>query len=364
MGKNNLLIGTARGKLGDIVFYRTGGEQRFRTRVRPTNPRSNAQLLQRCVVATVVKAYSPMINVCDHAFQNYNGKLKNQERYMRLNIMKFRPVAVGQVERWDPIKFSETTAYNWAKKDDVNTYVNPYIVSEGDLPSLQLNADATTIGTRMVPYINFNGYTLQNMTYQNFCDVLGLTAGDQLTFIWQTADSETGAVQNTAYSRIILMPNSGNMNEKMWTEQDTAGTAYAVLNDPNSHNFGNLTIAYSTTTGSNFVVNIAFLPDREYMDPANLAAEAIITSRFENNIWRRSNSEMVVMPNYRSLSSIQDAMASYEKSDTSSQYLNQATTQGRQNLQALNIENIEAKALEEEVLTEEIETSTAKKKRK
>lgn len=364
MGKNNLLIGTARGKLGDIVFYRTGGEQRFRTRVRPTNPRSNAQLLQRCVVATVVKAYSPMINVCDHAFQNYNGKLKNQERYMRLNIMKFRPVAVGQVERWDPIKFSANTAYNWAKKDDVNTYVNPYIVSEGDLPSLPLLANSTTIGTRMVPYLEIGDYNVQDVTYQDFCDYFGLTAGDQITILWQNASQETGAVIGTAYSRIILMPETGDMNTKMFTIMGGTGTNYAEINSPNRNNFGKIQIAYVNTDSGGNNTKIAFIPSRDYMDPANLAAEAIITSRFENNTWRRSSSEMVVMPNYRSISMLQDAMASYEKSDTSSLYLNQATTQGQQNLQTLNMENIEANALEDEVLSEEIERKTAKKSRK
>lgn len=47
MTRRNLILGTASGKLGDMVFYRQGGEQRTRTRVTPKNPKSIKQMTQR-----------------------------------------------------------------------------------------------------------------------------------------------------------------------------------------------------------------------------------------------------------------------------------------------------------------------------
>lgn len=356
MGKDNLLIGTARGKLGDIVFYRTGGEQRFRTRVRPTNPRTNAQLIQRCVVSTVVKAYSDFITVCDHAFQNYEGKLKNHQRYMRLNIMAFRPVALAQVARWSPILWNYTLRnYNWASKDDVNTYVNPYILSEGDLPSVDIEGYNETGGTdNGLPYVRVQmGETYENTTYQQFCDKLGLNAGDQLTFVMQRADSTTGAVTETAIARIILMPSTGNMDDAMFTK----GTGTALnINNPNKENYGNISLVYDA-------FKLSFSVGLLGASAASIASSAIIVSRFENNMWRRSNSRMIVKDAFQKLSLLPDAVASYLKSDTSSLYLNQATTGERQALEMRDIELLKNE-IEEADLIADGEEQQEKKRNK
>lgn len=57
MSKKNLLLGTAAGKVGDLVFYRAGGEQRTRTRVTPNNPKTYAQQAQRSRMANVTLMY-------------------------------------------------------------------------------------------------------------------------------------------------------------------------------------------------------------------------------------------------------------------------------------------------------------------
>lgn len=334
MGKDNLLIGTARGKLGDVVFYRTGGEQRFRTRVRPTNPRTNAQLIQRCIVSTVVKAYSDFITVCDHAFQNFEGKLKNHQRYMRLNIMAFRPIALSQVARWSPILWNFTNRnYNWAKKDDVNTYVNPYILSEGDLPSVPITGyreggEAARSGLPMFSIAHTGSPS--TITYANFAEALGLNIGDQLTFIQQQAEPTTGAVTRTQIARIILMPSNGEIDEPIMAVAtgEGGGASYTVTN-PNKENLGTVYF-YEGTNVLQFAVN-------EENVGNNVAASAIIVSRFENNMWRRSNTVMSVKPAFQKLSNLEAAVASYLKSETSSLYLNQATTEERQELELANI---------------------------
>lgn len=342
MGKDNLIIGTARGKLGDVVFYRTGGEQRFRTRVKPMNPRTNAQLIQRCVVSTVVKAYSNFVTVCDHAFQNYIGKLKNHQRYMRLNIMDFRPIAIAQVARWSPILWSYAMRnYNWAKKDDVNTYVNPYILSEGDLPSIvpvwsgSYFDGAKTDAAQIVLNADETGKfpNIETMTYQDFCTNLGINAGDQLTFVMQLADNTTGAVTMTSIARIVVMPSDGDMNSIMFTK----GTGSIVrINKPNKENYGNVYFNYAS--GGSEPLQLFFSPTADTSLMENYASVAVIVSRFEDNMWRRSNSKMVVEPAFANLSNLPDAVASYLKSDTSSLYLNQATTGERQALEARTIE--------------------------
>ena len=58
MTKKNLILGTASGKLGDMVFYRQGGEQRTRTRVVPKNPKSIKQMTQRLKMVNPQVAFS------------------------------------------------------------------------------------------------------------------------------------------------------------------------------------------------------------------------------------------------------------------------------------------------------------------
>ena len=86
MAKGNMLQGMARGKVGDVVFSRLGGEQIARVRNRhPKNPRTNAQLYQRAIMATVMQAYSAGKVIFDHAFQGREIGAGIQRRFMALN---------------------------------------------------------------------------------------------------------------------------------------------------------------------------------------------------------------------------------------------------------------------------------------
>ena len=78
MSKRNMLLGLAAGKIGDLVFYRDGGEQRTRTRVVPKNPRSQAQMAQRVRIANVSATYRLLKAVIADSF---TGRPSNQSGY-------------------------------------------------------------------------------------------------------------------------------------------------------------------------------------------------------------------------------------------------------------------------------------------
>lgn len=73
-----MLLGLAAGKIGDLVFYRDGGEQRTRTRVIPKNPRSFAQMAQRVCIANVSATYRLLKAVLAGSF---TGRPSNQSGY-------------------------------------------------------------------------------------------------------------------------------------------------------------------------------------------------------------------------------------------------------------------------------------------
>lgn len=68
MSKKNLLLGTAAGKVGDLVFYRAGGEQRTRAKVTPANPKTYAQQAQRSRMANVTLMYRALAALCKDSF--------------------------------------------------------------------------------------------------------------------------------------------------------------------------------------------------------------------------------------------------------------------------------------------------------
>lgn len=73
-----MLLGLAAGKVGDLVFYRDGGEQRTRTRVIPKNPRSPLQMAQRVRIANVSSLYRLLAPIVRDSFSN---RPSNQSGY-------------------------------------------------------------------------------------------------------------------------------------------------------------------------------------------------------------------------------------------------------------------------------------------
>ena len=130
MAKGNMLLGYARGKVGDLVFTRVDGEQVSRPRNRhPYNPRTNKQLVQRAIMATVMSAYSAGREIFDHSFQGYGVGAGCQRRFLSLNANALRTQLAADYENATP---EEALAKVTAPK--VQTPIpNQYIVSEGSL---------------------------------------------------------------------------------------------------------------------------------------------------------------------------------------------------------------------------------------
>lgn len=78
MTKRNFLLGTSAGKLGDMVFYRAGGEQRTRTRVIPKNPKTIAQMTNRLSMLNLTSIFRTLKPIMESAFPT---KKSNQSAY-------------------------------------------------------------------------------------------------------------------------------------------------------------------------------------------------------------------------------------------------------------------------------------------
>lgn len=91
MAKGNMLLGYARGKVGDLVFSRQGGQQVTRARAaKVTNPRSTGQQIQRMIFGSVSFAYSLLRSICDHSFEGVQYGQRSMSKFFSLNLKALR----------------------------------------------------------------------------------------------------------------------------------------------------------------------------------------------------------------------------------------------------------------------------------
>lgn len=176
MAKGNMLLGYARGKVGDLVFTRLDGEQVTRPRNRhPANPRTNKQLIQRAIMATVMAAYSAGKEIFDHSFQGYSVGAGNQRRFLSLNANMLRTQLASE---WDVAAAEESFAKVTAPS--IQTPIpNQYIVSEGSARQT-LWVEQSDNGT---PIFNLPS-PLNNEKINEYATRNGMNAGDIYTFVF------------------------------------------------------------------------------------------------------------------------------------------------------------------------------------
>ncbi len=88
MTKRNFLLGTTSGKLGDMVFYRAGGEQRTRTRVTPKNPKTIAQMTNRLLMLNVSSMFKSLAPILRDSFADRKANQSGFNAFVKENKSK------------------------------------------------------------------------------------------------------------------------------------------------------------------------------------------------------------------------------------------------------------------------------------
>ena len=147
MAKGNMFQGMARGKVGDIVFSRLNGEQISRVRNRnPRNPRTNAQLYQRAIMATVMQAYSQGKAIFDHSFEGFAKGAECQRRFMHLNSKALRELIASEIAAGTAAANCNAAVIGPGIKAATP---NPYIISEGSLTNNIMYISDTNLRVRL-----------------------------------------------------------------------------------------------------------------------------------------------------------------------------------------------------------------------
>lgn len=335
MAKDNLFLGMGRGKIGDIVLSRVGGQQVARARNRaPKNPKSPLQLAQRVIMKSTALAYSLVQDITNHSFQGVAEGTPCQSVFSKRNIEMLRAKVAEEInsgERADIISSEKT---NFAASTDSLAPINAYIVSEGKLPTIPLSFGMPVRTGGYVFYLPV-GRDDVSLSYAQLCAALGLNQGDQLTFMFFSVDDFMGSYQFNGfhYARIILEPSTGDMSAPFILN--------GAINLPNVKNEGDIRLELLISVegqGDTPIEKLVGLglnsPHFTYetQERNTLVGAAVIASRLVGGIWARSTQSIVLRPangdgatyNDYETGYFGDAVYSFETAANSSLYLNQS----------------------------------------
>ena len=178
MARGNLLLGMGRGSVGDVTFYRNNGQQLSRARNRkPRNPKTQGQLYQRAIMATIVKAYQAGQSIFDHSFQGYSKGSGCQRQFTSLNAKDLRDKVSADINS------GRTTENQLARVVSPGSNVpvaNSYIISRGSYAQrlFDWNEDAQAF---QMPQVEQSGQQGNAESVADYAQRCGLIAGDIYT---------------------------------------------------------------------------------------------------------------------------------------------------------------------------------------
>lgn len=278
MSKGNMLLGFARGSVGDLTFYRRNAQQITRARSRVVkNPKTLAQQMQRAIMRTAVSAYGVIKEICDHSFEGVAYGADSYAKFLKLNLDMLRSLASAGGENtksFIPSGFNGLVAMPWV--------LSKGSIAWNGVQSISFSGDLTfNLG-------ELTAASVQQITYKNFCDFLNLREGDQLTLIAfpKRSDIDESSCVEPIISRIILSPGDGAFDAAQMFNNE--GKIDSVSANPLNENTDAFTFAYQTGH------LLCKIPSTEQAPFEAVGAAIIISRRAADGSWLRSPSVMKV----------------------------------------------------------------------
>lgn len=198
-----MLLGLAKGKIGDLVFYRDGGEQRTRSRVIPKNPRTPAQMAQRVKMANVSALYRTLSPILASSF---SSRPSNQSGFNA-----FSSAAIGLA----PYQTKEMATANVVLPQ-------PAFASKGVLPTFPQSGrftGASPFGVYVGSAVSGSSVTIAALSAALIEEYPALQYGDKLTFVgvrFIAADDQIGGIDvYTTETSVVTLELSASSTETL-----------------------------------------------------------------------------------------------------------------------------------------------------
>ena len=255
MAQSKSFFGLRRGSTKSLTFSVYNGKQVTKDRVTEVkNPRSSMQMEQRAFMASALRAYSAMKEICDHSREGISYGQKTMNAFVSDNINMLRSKAKN-------VNLSEYKG---------NVVMNPWLISKGSIPSAPLVAGA--------PFVHFTFE--KSSTIGDLFDAMGVTAiGDMITFVF---------LHQGKFVWVRLTRTADN-------QKKPGGDGYLYASfTPNVDIETNLGDFGSTLNPYNFEISTQ---DKIIACTIQEASVGAIISRKENGKWLRSSSVMLLPEN-------------------------------------------------------------------
>lgn len=264
MAEHNLFLGTARKSVGDVTLMRRAGRQIARVRLRTiSNPKSEAQAIQRNFVAPVARFYAPFKKVLARSFEGLN-KDQSYNKFLSTNV------DLAKRQQWFLTKGAP-----WCPM--------PYQLSAGTITPLNYGVNTVNSYNELAFMYGINAFTVTTVGHISEVFVsCGYKQGDVVTIIL-VRQNEDGTFNPLHYQFVINVKDA----------------------TPQTALFQNEATFYAEP----FVADIR-------LESGTLIAGAILIARKADGMWKRSTQFMACHPDYVANLISQDArnaaIASYQ----------------------------------------------------
>jgi hypothetical protein len=174
MAKSRSFFGLRRGSTKTLTFQVLNGQQITKDRVSEVrNPRTNAQLYQRAIMATILQAYSHGKRIFDHSFQGKATGSACQREFMSLNAKMLRAAVANDINN-NLIEGNVTAIC--VKPGSSKPVPNAYIISRG---SYNQNFFTWNESNKKFSFPDKQA----NESCATYCNRVGLVPGDIYTIV-------------------------------------------------------------------------------------------------------------------------------------------------------------------------------------
>jgi len=328
MAKSKSFFGLRTGSTKSLTFQVYRGEQITKDRVyRVSNPRSEAQMKQRALIPIVAAARSALKGLVDHSFEGVPyGEASLKEfskqnlRAGALSVTSYSPNGVSNPGFADlivsngsihvPFSIESTTNSNTIK---VNSIQYPPF----KFPALDKGARAEAIFNYLEQYARENNVAI-------------IAPGTQLTFltIYQSGsvnvNTGTGTIEAPTSGFIldrVYIPNGDGDSENAQEINNNWNVFSAVAQDANQVVLKNSNGSMLTIACDGSLSMISSVSETSEND--NNCGIALILSRYQNGVWKRSPARLTIGFEPTNKYSLEDWLSTYKTTGAASKkYLN------------------------------------------
>ena len=331
MAKSKSFFGLRTGSTKSLTFQVYRGEQITKDRVyRVSNPRTEAQMTQRALIPIVAAARSALKGLIDHSFEGVPyGEASLKEfskqnlRAGALSVTSYSPNGVSNPGFADLIVSNGTinVPFNVESSEDNNTLVSKYdSFPAAKFPAAEQGDSAAAI----LKYLGEFARIYRSTLYAPGTQLSFLTIYQSGTVKVNTGNGTIDAPTSGFVLNRIYIPNEDDESEYAKEINDEWKVSSTIAVDADTVVLENskgdkLTF---TTKGAEGKVKIISSP-KETSTNHNNCGMALILSRLENGVWKRSPSRLTIGFEPSSKYTFEDWLSTYQTTGAASKkYLN------------------------------------------